>query len=411
MSINNILLVDDETKVTETIGRFLKMKGFTVFQASNGVEALAVARKQALDVVLTDVRMPQMDGIECLKQLKATYPDIEVIMATAMGEAETAIECMKSGAFGYLMKPLDLNAIYTEILKALEHRALLQKINDYQHNLEQKVEERTNEIVVLNQQLRGSFLTSIRMLISLLEAYDPFIAGHLRRVASLSRLIGRLINVPQKDQPPIEIAALLHDIGTVALPKRLRTAEFSKLSNDEILVIKQHTVIAQNIMSSFEKLETAGLIVRSHLERLDGTGFPDGLKDESIPLGSKILGVANAYDELTSRRRFSGEQFGDEEEKESFALKQLAKVSGKHYERQIIEALKEAIVENRMKSRNETVAEVKNIKAGMVLAEDLFTKEGLLLLSKGHTILPAQVKQINYFHNMGMIPPQLRVQL
>jgi len=310
MPIYSVLVVDDEPKVTEMVGHFLKMKGFTVLKAANGVEVLEQAEKNRPELVLMDIRMPKMDGMECLKQMKTRFPETEVIMVTATGEIETAISCMQLGAFGFLMKPVDFPLLYAEANKALEHQSLVRKLNDYQKNLELKVEERTGEISALNQRLKGSFLTSIKMLISLLEAYDPFVAGHLRRVAALSRQLCMALNMPQKDVVPVEMAALLHDIGTVALPRKLRVVKFSELTKDEIALVRQHTVIAQNIMSSFDELETSGLIVRSHLERIDGTGFPDGLMDEKIPFGAKVVGVANAYDELTSRRRFSGEQFG-----------------------------------------------------------------------------------------------------
>ena len=284
----SILIVDDEKREAEMLAYFLKGKGFTILTADSGITALAQAEQHRPEVVVMDIRMPGMGGLECLMQMKQKYPATEVIMATAVGETDIVIDCMKGGAFGYLMKPVDLQGLYTEILKSLEHRALTQKVNDYQKNLELKVEERTREIMGLNQRLKGNFLTSIRMLISLLETYDSFIGGHLRRVAQLSSEIGKEMKMMPKDIAVIELAALLHDIGTVALPERLRNAAFAELTNVEIYVIKQHPVFAQNIMENAEELAMPAQIVRSHLERLDGGGFPDGLMDDQIPIGSRV---------------------------------------------------------------------------------------------------------------------------
>ncbi len=331
-------------------------------------------------------------------------------MATAVGETDIVIDCMKGGAFGYLMKPVDLQGLYTEILKSLEHRALTQKVNDYQKNLELKVEERTREIMGLNQRLKGNFLTSIRMLISLLETYDSFIGGHLRRVAQLSSEIGKEMKMMPKDIAVIELAALLHDIGTVALPERLRNAAFAELTNVEIYVIKQHPVFAQNIMENAEELAMPAQIVRSHLERLDGGGFPDGLMDDQIPIGSRVLAVANAYDEMVYRRRFTNEVFNSDSEKTAFAIGQIERQSGKGYDIAVVKVLNAAVERLRLRALNVAMMRLDELKPGMMLAEDVKTAEGLLLLARGRQLTYAQISQMGRFYDLNLIDGKFIVQ-
>lgn len=409
MPISSILVVDDEPQITETLSRFLKMKGFTVYRAGNGAEALEIAAKNIPDVVLSDIRMPGMDGIECLKHMKERYPETEVIMATAIGDLETGISCLQAGAFGYLMKPLDLQAVYAEVNRALEHRSLVLKVNDYQKNLEQKVDERTKEIQLLNTKLKDNFLKSVRMLIGLIETYDPFIGGHLRRVAALVRETGKRLKLSPKDMLDLEMAALLHDIGTVSLPKKLKETPFAGLTAEEVSFVKQHTVFAQNILSPMGELANVGAIIRSHLEHLDGSGFPDGLLDEKIPLCSRILGVVNAFDELVSRRRFTMENLASDEAREEFAFKHLYSLASKHFQRNIIKNVQEAAESMNLKVGRLIKVPLNKLKPGMVVAKDIHTNEGTLLLAKGFTLDQGLIKQLSTFCEMDLVPDDFRV--
>jgi putative two-component system response regulator len=407
--MNKILVVDDETRNTELVGRFLRMKGFSVTTANDGAKALETLDKLVPEVVLLDIRMPGMSGIECLRELKKRFPSMEVVMATAVGEVETAVECMQAGAFGYLNKPLDLQSVYTEVNRALEHRDLVLKVKDYQANLEQKVEERTKEIQLLNGRLKDNFLNSIRMLISLIERYDPFLGGHLRRVAQLAGETAKMLNLPRKDILDLEMAALLHDLGTVSIPKNLMETPFGNLTAGEIKFIKQHPVFAQNILSPMSELDNAGLIIRSHLERLDGTGFPDGQVDEKIPYGSKILGAVNAYDEIVYRRRFTAEKLDTDETREEFAFKHLFGLSGKFYSRIITEALRDAVQRSNMRTRRMVKAVLADLKPGMVVAQNIYTKGGTLLLARGVPIEKGVIRQITNFRELDLIADDFRV--
>lgn len=403
MPIDRVLVVDDEPDVLEITSHFLRGKGFSVARSASGLDALRQAADNPFEVVLLDISMPGMDGIAALKELKGRYPATEVIMITAHDEVATAITCMQEGAYGYLVKPLDFNQLYLEVSRALEHRRMAMALDDFHKNLEMKVEERTVEVRRLNEKLRENFLASIRVLMSLLEVYEPYMGSHLKRVGALAVEMGRALNLSEKDRADLEIAALLHDIGRVALPDEQMTIGFNKLPEEHISYVKQHTVIAQHILSPSGELDNVGKIIRSMHEHLDGTGFPDELRDEEIPYLSRILGVINAYDELVHRRRFTHEQINSHDEGDAFALRHLYSVAGRHFERRIIETLEKVLEEVGIRERNEVKLTVRELKPGMQLARDIYTHEGLLLLGKGSKLSQPHIKRIEAFCLMKMV--------
>ncbi|MBI5637619.1 MAG: response regulator [Nitrospinae bacterium] len=403
MPINSVLVVDDEPDVLEITAHFLHGKGFDVARATNGADALRLAAGNVPDVVLLDISMPGMDGIAVLKELRVKHPSTEAIMITAHNEVATAITCMQEGAYGYLVKPLDFNQLHLEVSRALEHRRMALALDDFHKNLELKVEERAGEVRRLNEKLRENFLASVRVLMSLLEVYEPYMGSHLKRVGALAVEMGRALNLPEREREDLEIAALLHDIGRVALPDEHVHAGFNELPAEHISYVKQHTVIAQHILSPSGELENAGKIIRSMHEHLDGSGFPDELRDDDIPRLSRILGVINAYDELVHRRRFTHEHIGSHEEGDVFALRHLYSVAGRHFERRIIEALEKVLEDVRIRERNEVRLTVRELKPGMQLARDIYTHERLLLLGKGSTLTSLHIKRIEAFCRMKMV--------
>lgn len=398
-----ILVVDDEPAAAESIASFLKSRGYTPHTAHNAINALVVAKQRSPAVVLLDIRMPGMDGFSCLKQLRANHPDIKVIMTTAMDETELAVNCLQMGAFGYMVKPISLPGLETEIKKALNQRDMERQLADYKANLEQKVEERTKEAQELNARLKESFFSSIRMLVGIIEGYDPFVGGHMKRASVLSCEMGRVLKLSARDIADVGVAGFLHDVGVITLPREWRNADFSELTPDQIAFIRQHPAFAQSTLSPSKELERAGIIIRSHLEHMDGTGFPDGLTDDKIPIGSRILGVANAFDEIVHRRRFTGEKLDTLKQTEEFAFRQIQNNAGKFYQREVVAALEPAVEVLRLKTKHETKVGYEDLKAGMTLADDIYTKDGILLLAQGHVLNRIQLKQIKKFLEMGLV--------
>ncbi len=404
-----VLIADDEPMACELLERFLKAKGFDVSAAHSGTEALEKLKTYKPEVVILDIRMPNMNGVECLKNIKKDYPDTEAIMATAIGDLSTAIECMKEGAHGYLTKPVNLENLILEIQKASEHRRLVLENRDYQANLEKKVAERTKEVQALHEKLKESFINTIRITSGLIEVYDPFLGGHSKRVARFSAKAGIALKLPNKDLIDLEMAALLHEISMITIPEDIRNTPFNKLKIEEVKIIKSSPALSQAILAPSEELNNAGVIIRHHLEHIDGTGFPDGLKEERIPLGSKILGVVNAYDELSTRRRFTSEKFPSERIKEEFVFIYLNQFAGKHYEKNIIEVLENVVTSFKKKKRIRELYSIEELKPGMILAEDIHTKDGRLLLAEGSTISNIQMMKIQSLYRMKLLEQKIYV--
>ena len=409
MPKNTVLIVDDEKDVCEMLERYLKSKGYEVSSANDGREALEKVKTFKPGVALLDIRMPNMDGVECLRSIKKDFPDTEVIMATASKDMATAISCMKEGAYGYQTKPIDLSNLAIDIERAIEHRRLILENRDYQVNLEKKVVERTREVQLLNEKLKESFIATIRISSGLVEVYDPFLGGHSKRVARLSAKVGSTMKLSNAELVDLEMAALLHELGMITIPEQIRNAPLKELKTEEVKIIRNYPILSQAILSPSEELNKAGVIIRHHLEHINGTGFPDSKKGEDIPLGSKILGVVNAYDEIATRRRFTSEKFPSEKIKEDFVFLQLNQLAGKHYEKNIINIL-EGVVSNFIrKKRIRELYSSDELKHGMVLASDIHSRDGKLLLAEGSIISNIQLIKIQTFYRMKLLEQKIYV--
>ncbi len=409
MSKNRVLIVDDEKDVCEMLDKYLKSKGYETDSACDGMTALEKVKAFKPGVALLDIRMPNMSGMECLKNIKRDYSDTEVIMTTAVKDMATAISCMKEGAYGYQTKPIDLENLFLDIEKAIEHRRLVLENKDYQANLEKKVVERTREVQILNEKLKESFIATIRISSGLVEVYDPFLGGHSKRVARLSAKVGSEMKLSNAELVDLEMAALLHEVGMITIPEQLRNAPLKELKTEEVKIIRNYPVLSQAILSPSEELDRAGVIIRHHLEHINGTGFPDSKKGEDIPLGSKILGVVNAYDELATRRRFTSEKFPSEKIKEDFVFLQLNQLAGKNYEKNIIDIL-EGVVSNFIKKKRiKELYSSDELKPGMVLASDIHSKDGKLLLAEGSIISNIQLIKIQTLYRMKLLEQKIYV--
>jgi response regulator RpfG family c-di-GMP phosphodiesterase len=291
-----ILIVDDEESVRRLLNRRLTDEGYQCHEASNARQALDALRRKNIGLVMLDIKMPEKSGIELLPEIKSGYPDISVIMITATADMRTAIQCLKQGAYDYLMKPFELDEITISAARALDKRRLELENKDYQQHLEEKVAAQANKI-------RASFLNAITALVYALEAKDAYTSGHSQRVADLSAAIARELNLPHGQIDKLRLAGLLHDIGKIGVqesvlnkPGRLTEAEFG--------LVKLHPEIGEHILSPI--VDSADILeaVRNHHEHFNGQGYPDGLQKDKIPLGARILAISDAYEAMTSERPY-----------------------------------------------------------------------------------------------------------
>ncbi len=299
----SILVVDDEDFIREIICRKLTGSGFECDSAASAEDALAKIAQSDYDCVLSDIHMPGMSGVDLLRQIKLQNRDLAVILVTGAPDIDAALEAMRLGAYDHLSKPLNLAALEMTVDRALETKRLIEENREYQHNLESMVKERTKQLSAANEDLRRLFTGSIKALAQALEAKDEYTQGHSARVAKESVNIARYLSLSDAEVQRVWLAGYLHDIGKIGIRETVLNKP-GKLDEEEWNLIQQHPVVAGKILGPIPELSDIIDIIVHHHERYDGSGYPDGLDGSSIPLGARILSVADAYDALTSRRPY-----------------------------------------------------------------------------------------------------------
>ena len=294
-----ILVVDDEEHIRKLLQRILEKAGYDVLMASSGQEALdklVQPENEKPQLILLDIMMPGKSGIELLPEIKASYPDTAVVMATANTDIDIAIQCMKQGAYDYITKPLNLDEVLISVDRAMEKRRLELEIKDYQQHLEEKVAEQAEKI-------RASFLNAITALAYALESKDKYTSGHSQRVANIAVAIAKDTGLSEESIGRIRLAGLVHDIGKIGVKESILNKP-SRLTEEEFRHVQKHPEIGEHILAPItEDLEVLKL-VRYHHEHYDGNGYPDRLKHGQIPLGARILAIADAYEAMTSERPY-----------------------------------------------------------------------------------------------------------
>jgi putative two-component system response regulator len=290
-----ILIIDDEPMIRCLLRTKLSKQGYRCEEAGNATEALNKMNTYSADLIMLDLKMPGKSGMELLSEIKTNYPDIAVIMATAVTEANLAIQCMRLGADDYITKPFNLDEVVLSVEKTLEKRMLELKIKEYQEHLRQKVDEQTIAI-------RTLFLGSIEALVFALESKDRYTAGHSRRVTEIALAIGYKLCLSEVDMENLRWGSLLHDVGKIAVDHFVQNKP-GKLAPAEYEHIMIHAHVGAGIVKHVVNDKVVA-IVEHHHDHYDGTGLHQVITGAGIPLGARILAVADAYDAMTSDRPY-----------------------------------------------------------------------------------------------------------
>ena len=305
-----ILVVDDEPAIRDLLQEGLKDSGYICTIASDGYEALDCLRECEFPLVLSDIDMPRMDGVKLLQALQEGHPDTEVIMITGVVDVEVALQAIRMGASDYITKPFNLEQVRFTIRKALEKRRLILENREYQRNLEEKVAERTAQLLVKHREIAGlfeklqsSYETTLRALAAALDTRDTETQGHSVRVSEYTAVIAQRLGVEEPELTDIRRGALLHDVGKIGISDAVLRKP-GKLTPVEWAEMKLHPGIGHRILSGILFLEKSLPIVLSHQERYDGSGYPRRLKGEEIPLGARIFAVVDMLDAVTSDRPY-----------------------------------------------------------------------------------------------------------
>ena len=408
-----LLLVDDEPGILSSLRRLLRPAGYRILTAESGKAGLEILETETVDLVISDMRMPEMDGARFLEQVRLRWPDTTRILLTGYADVGSTIEAINRGEISrYVAKPWDDNDLSLIVRDTLDRRLLKSEnsrllsltkaqndeLKELNSSLEDKVRQRTSEIEqvnsflnLANDKLKQSFLVSIKVFSGLVELRGGVMAGHSRRVADLSRKLAIKLGLPAHEQQAIFFAGLLHDIGKIGFSDVLLAKPVSRMSGEELGHYRKHVVAGEAALMPLDDLKDVPKIIRSHHERFDGQGFPDGLEGLNIPYGARILSVVNDFDGL---------QIGTLSEKkmttdEAKAL--LVQSRGKRYDPQVVDAFIELLGGMAHEIINEKLVPYPDLKVGMVLSRDLLSREGVLLLSADFVLDVSVIKQIHEY--------------
>jgi cyclic di-GMP phosphodiesterase len=296
----NILIIDDEPEITGLLFNLLR-EDYECSRAGSAEDGLALLYAKEFDLVLTDIQMGGMSGLEFVSKLIDHAPDTVVIMISGLHTIETAITAMRVGAFDYITKPFDLLHVEAAVRRALDHRRLRQAKRHYENYLEELVRQRTQEVKQALASLKATYRSTLRALTTALDTRDSETHGHSERVVRFSLRLGRELGLDSAEMTALEYGSLLHDIGKVGVPDAILRKP-AGLTEDEWSQMRLHPLHGKQILKGVEFLEGASLVVEQHHEKWDGSGYPQGLAGEQIDLKARIFAVADTFDAIMSNR-------------------------------------------------------------------------------------------------------------
>lgn len=330
-SKHRILIVDDEPSIVKLLAEMLRQEGCNCFGCLSGQEALRWINTQEFDVVLSDVHMPGMSGLESLQFIRQKDPRTAFVMVTGEGDVRLGVQAMKEGADDYLLKPLNIGAVIVSINQVLERKKLESELENYRRHLEEMVEQRTAQLRTAKSRIEQGYDETLQALAAALDLRDNETAGHSRRVMAYAMKVASVMGCSKEQLKTIARAALLHDIGKIGIPDAILMKP-SLLTDKERSVMEAHVAVGYSLLKHIKFLEGAAEIVLTHHERFDGTGYPQGLFGTQIPLGARIFAVADTLDVLTSNRPYHAAT--------TFALarEEIMQQSGKQFDPDMVSA-------------------------------------------------------------------------
>ena len=327
---DRILVVDDEEAIREIVSSMLTFAGYSCLQAASGLEALAVLNSgEEFELMLSDLMMAELDGIGLLERTKEKFPDMPVVMVTAVHDISVALAALRNGAYDYLLIPFERDQLLATVGRALENRRLKLENRTYQTNLESLVEARTDQLQTAMADLTRSYDITLEALGDALDLKDKETEGHSRRVTAFTIAIARAMGLAGDQIRIIARGAFLHDIGKMAIPDDILRKP-GKLTSEQTAIMREHCYKGYQIVKKIPFLQDACDIIYSHQERFDGTGYPRSLKGKEIPLGARIFAVADTLDAITSDRPYRSRQ------SDAAARKEIEDWSGRQFDPEVV---------------------------------------------------------------------------
>ena len=329
-----ILVVDDEQVIRETVAEYLAAQGFDCVSAGSGERALQLLKNNEFALVIADIRMPGYTGLQLLNYVAENCRHISIIMITAVADLQTAVDSMKLGACDYITKPFDLDLVVESVRKALHQRSKQIRDDQIALNLQRALKSRT---FALNSALKDLQLhrdTTLEALIRVLDAREHETGCHSARVQAYAVSLAKKLGFEGDRLANLACGALLHDIGKIGVSDQI-LLKTGKLDDKEWSEIKKHPLIGYEIVKGVSFLSGASALIISHHERFDGTGYPSGLKGESVPLEARLFAVIDTYDAMTSDRPYRKALTPD------VAKEEIVRCSGSQFDPRIVESFLE----------------------------------------------------------------------
>lgn len=417
---HTILLVDDEENILNALNRTLRKEGYRVLTAPGGEAGLSIVDRERLSLVVSDHRMPGMEGVEFLTEVRKRSPETMRMMLTGYADMKSVVAAINAGqVYRFVTKPWNDEEIKLILRDAIRHYELVQEnkelhvltqkqnlqLKDLNSNLEQKVLERTQEVEFLYKDLEKSFYDFVKVFIGMIELKSPYLGGHSKRVAALSRRLAEKSGLSSEDVFNIEVASLLQDIGTLGFPEKMLRKRETELDNVEKALVSQHPILGQSALQHIIKLNPVGILIRHHHERYDGLGFPDNIRGGEIPVGARIIAITDYFDGLINpwdtNEKFSVDR----------VMHLLDNGAGSRFDPVLVSRFAQLLHDVRHESIETNIIEIDitGLKEGMVLASDIKTKRGLLLMSKGETVLLQLLNKIMNFHKIDPVVMKIAV--
>jgi response regulator RpfG family c-di-GMP phosphodiesterase len=332
---HSVLVVDDETGVRDLMSRWLQAGGYSVASASGADEALGVCQSSAPAVALCDIRMPGRDGLWLAERIRQDFPETAVIVATGIHDVETAVASVPHGVFDYLTKPFGRERLRDAVVRGIEWHRSARDSRCWRERLEEDVQERQTRLGRAIASLKVDSDEMVEAMLSMLTMADPDVLKHAHRVADLSVAIAAALEVSDQEGPVLRRAAMLHDLGKLAMPEAILRKP-AALSPDEHSLIRQYPAIGAALVSHLPFLESAARIIAQVQERPDGRGYPEG-RSEDISLAARIIAAADAFDTMIHRRIFCAPLSSRE------AVLELSRCSGTQFDPDVVRALQRLV--------------------------------------------------------------------
>lgn len=327
----SVLFVDDDAGIRRTMKQYLSKFFKNTAVASDGAEGLAMYKEGKYDLVLADIAMPKMNGIEMSAAIKELNKNQEILIVTAFSEFNLIQKAITLGVSGYLLKPLDNSLLLEELNKVVSRLQLKRENERYKNHLEEMIEEQTKNLQILQQQKIENYKQTLYSMVEMIEKRDAYTAGHTQRVANYSVLIASELGYTDKQKELLYQAGMLHDLGKVVTPDAVLLNP-KKLNSIEYKLIQEHVSVGYEFLKKIPMFQDVADIVGAHHERYDGSGYPKGKTNEEIPPLARILCVADTFDAMTTTRIYKRAVSKER------ALKEIESLKEKHFDPQVVDA-------------------------------------------------------------------------